>query len=90
VSAPTPARALPWFALRLNWLQPADGANNVSEKQLRREEPYVLHACNAYPRLVAALQSCINAAHADKIEDFSTVSNAADDAAKLLRDLGEM
>ena len=43
----------------------------------------------AYPRLVAALRSVIAAASADKVEDFSAVSNAADNADAILRELGE-
>ena len=43
----------------------------------------------AYPRLVEALRACISAASTDKVEDFSAVSNAADYAGELLRELGE-
>jgi hypothetical protein len=49
----------------------------------------ILRRAAAYQRLVAALRACISAASTDKVEDFGVVSNAADDAGKLLRELGE-
>jgi hypothetical protein len=60
--------------------------NGADEK----DAAYLLHAANSYPRLVEALRACVGAASKDAVEDFGAVSNAADIALALLRELGEI
>lgn len=54
-----------------------------------QDASYIVHACNHYAELVAALRACIDAAHHDIAEDMSAVSNAADAARAILKQIGE-
>lgn len=96
-----PATPLPWKAMPTGAYSDAckdRGAifvcnirtgTHVAEDSNQANAAYIVHACNNYQRLVEALRSFQRAASADKVEDFSAVSNAADNAGALLRELKE-
>lgn len=74
-----PITKLPWFQdptgdCGPQYVGPADGVHFTTIAYKKRDAAYIVHACNAYPRLVEALIG-------------SQMSNAAVD---LLRELGEL
>lgn len=56
VSPMKPATPLPWHDVYLNWVQPLKDEPNTPQKNLPVDNRFALHACNAYPRLVAELK----------------------------------
>jgi hypothetical protein len=94
-----PATPLPWIydiertpatpictADRREWI--ASPFRRVGEEQ---DAAYIAHACNAYPRLVAALREVLAEHAGDRLNvraDFSKL-NVKAQASKLLNELGE-
>ena len=84
-----PATPLPIYALRLSWVQPQAGEVNVSEDRVRQLDAHVLHAANAYPRLVEEFRAFIEAAVAAKVDGVPARNGDIEAARALLRELGE-
>jgi len=90
----SPATPLPWhFGSAVNpviW-----GANSrvcyADFHPLYNEDAaYIVAACNAYPRLIAALETVAALSDSDGITTGKPLSNAIDQASTLLRELGEL
>ena len=87
-----PATSLPWingFAIdRANIYQDDGTGLDNTCKHARadtfQDADYIVHACNAYPELVAALRR-----FADRSDEDVNHFGRADDAGVLLRELGE-
>ncbi len=90
-----PGTELPWHALWLSWVQPKDGEPNVSYSELQELHAFALHAVNAYPRLIEALED--TARQLESAAEFAPAKITkelwkmqAEEAHALLRDLGEL
>ena len=89
-----PATALPWTVLKAREDMSAsiaelDGAY-TNEPMHVNDAVYIAHACNAYPKLVAALLPLIEALAMDVPDHFADKHAEKVNAARaLLRELGE-
>jgi hypothetical protein len=78
---------LPWTARGANILDRRSGyviwfdQDMKVDARIKADRDYIVHAANAYPKLVAALQRVLRIAHADNCTDVVALD--------LLKELGE-
>ena len=79
-----PATPLPWKSMAFTWILGEKADVNVYPEGIEyvEDKRYIVHACNAYPHLIAALKGCTNPNNTERL--VSCV-----DARALLRELGE-
>ena len=91
--APKPATALPWKIVAGQSEREIFRADDVTHSIARcgfqgeKNAAYVVHACNAYPRLVAALREAYLTVHPGMPVEYRIKLAAIGD---LLRELGEL
>lgn len=89
----TPATPLPWNNCVLNWVQPGDDkTENSPQGFMKRDSAYALHACNAYPQIVAALRQYVDVVSNvnDPTSFAPQIKDEGHHARNLLRSLGEI
>ena len=101
-----PATPLPWGTIALDWRSndlgavsagiqtPNEPPHFVSQDSMSldpaQDAAYIVHAANAYPVLVAALQALVKAEEAYGDETNVAVNHEWLRAREVLRDLGEL